>query len=560
LTDAAAQPTLQELQDQIAAQKTQIEAQEQRLAVQQLDVEAQRKLLQSVQKQLDALTASQDDTLVEDDAIARDDDPAAAPESLDLGDDAVATLDDAASDNATADGETGAGDDTEARDDDAAAASESLNLGDNAVATLDNASSDDATADANTDTDTEARDDDAAAAPESLDLGDKQVTPDLAADADKTQVAVVPKPLNLGEDFRNAIRLPDGTSALKVGGFVKMSLVDSFDPIGSTDRFVTASIPVVITDANSNSGQFAVTARQSRLNFDMRQKTTYGTFRAFVEGDFAADGDTYRLRHAFGQYRQFLAGKTYSTFVDSTSQPDEIDFEGINGRINVRQALIRYFPSAGRDANFLVALEDPQPDVTNGSAISKIPDTIFSWRRLWRKRWHVKTSILLRQVEAQWDVDPSVSDRVFGWGASVSGSASFGNWNVRDKFLFQLNYGDGYGRYVNDLKSLTGHDGVFDPDTGKLKTFKVYAGYLSFRHWWKEKLRSSLTYSWVHVDNFDFEPDEAYAKTKRASMNLIWSPIVRVDLGSELIWGERENANGDSATALQVQFSAKYKF
>jgi hypothetical protein len=444
-----------------------------------------------------------------------------------------------------------ADDDAVARDDDAAAAPESLDLGDEPVAP-DSGADDYAVADTG--------DSDTAAVPESPDPGNEQVASSATADNDKAQVAVVPKPLNFGEDFNNTIRLPDGTSAIKIGGYVKMSLVDTLDPLGSTDRFTTATIPVVTTPADPRSGQFAVTARQSRLNFDLRQKTSNGTVRAFVEGDFAADGGTYRLRHAFGQYRKYLAGKTYSTFVNTSSQPEEIDFEGINGRINVRQAQIRYFPSIGRDANVLIALEDPASDVTDGNAISKLPDTIISWRRTWHEKWHIKTSILLREVQARWEVDPTVSDKSFGWGTSVSGSANFGSWNARDKLLFQFNYGDGYGRYVNDLRTETGQDGIFDPDTGELETFKVFAGYVSFRHWWKHNLRSSITYSWVSVDNYDFQPDSAYKKTSRAAMNIIWSPVSRVELGSEILWGERENKNGDSATARQVQFSAKYKF
>lgn len=550
-TDTISPATVRELQELLANQKAQLEAQEQELASQVLKIQAQQKVLQSVQKQLEALTADQDENgspdasgtvaevgestdkkPVDQDAAARNDDAAAAPESLDM-DDTPASKDPAPGD-----------------------------AGDRVVSLSDPTDSGhegDGVAEA-TDADADARIDDAAAAPESLDLGDEPSESDETAEKKPLQVVVAPEPLSLGSDFDNAIRLPDGTSALKIGGYVKMSLVDSFDPIGSDDRFVTASIPVGVTDDYNSSGQFSVTARQSRLNFDLRQKTSYGTFRAFVEGDFAANNDTYRLRHAFGQYKQFLAGKTYSTFVDSTSTPEEIDFEGINGRINVRQALVRYFPRIGRDANFLVGLEDPAPDVTDGIAVSKIPDTVISWRRVLRARWHIKTSVLLRQLEAQWDVDPAVSDTAFGWGVSVSGNTAFGKWNTRDKVMFQLNYGDGFGRYVSDLRAEGGQDGIFNPDTGNLETFKVFAGYVSFQHWWQEKIRSSLTYSWVSVDNFEFQDDSAYEKSRRASLNVIWSPIQRVDIGSEIIWGERINMNDDSASALQAQFSVKYKF
>ncbi len=37
-------------------------------------------------------------------------------------------------------------------------------------------------------------------------------------------------------------------------------------------------------------------------------------------------------------------------------------------------------------------------------------------------------------------------------------------------------------------------------------------------------------------------------------------PVSRVDVGGELLWGKRENRDGASATARQIQFGAKYRF
>ena len=39
----------------------------------------------------------------------------------------------------------------------------------------------------------------------------------------------------------------------------------------------------------------------------------------------------------------------------------------------------------------------------------------------------------------------------------------------------------------------------------------------------------------------------------------LW-PVSRVDVGGELLWGKRENRDGASATARQIQFGVKYRF
>jgi hypothetical protein len=373
-------------------------------------------------------------------------------------------------------------------------------------------------------------------------------------------VALHPESTKYGEDFRGSIPIPDTEAAIKVGGFIKMSAVNTLDPLGSSDRFVTGSIPVGDAGSTSGEGEVVVSARQSRLGIEVRESTSYGLLRAFVEGDFAGSGDTYRLRHAFGQFRHVLAGKTWSTMVDNRATPEQVDFEGINGRIQVRQPQIRYFPKFGRDLDLLIGLEDPAPDVTGGRGVSQYPDVVVSVRRNWADRWHIKTSLLLRQIEAEWDLDSSVSHTKFGWGLSVSGNVGLHVWDERDNILFQLNYGDGIGRYINDLGEIGGQDAEFDSLTGELETLIVFSGYVAYQHWWQESLRSTLTYSWVDVDNLDFQDDSAYAKTDRAVINLLWSPVSRVDVGGEFIWGRRENKNALNATARQIQFAAKYRF
>ncbi len=373
-------------------------------------------------------------------------------------------------------------------------------------------------------------------------------------------VAKQPESTRLGKDFRGSIEIPGTEAAVKIGGFAKMSMVGTLDPLGTDDRFVTGLIPVDDSDFATGNKEVKVSALQSRLGIEIRESTSYGPLRIFIEGDFAGSGDTYRLRHSFGQFRHILAGKTWSTMVDNRATPEEIDFEGINGRIQVRQAQVRYFPSFGQSLDFMIGLEDPAPDVTGGRGVSHYPDIVVSLRRSWADRWHIKTSLLIRQIQATWNQDNSVTDAKIGWGVSVSGTVGVDEWDERDNILFQFNYGDGIGRYINDLQEVGGQDAVFNLQTGKLETLSVFSGYVAYQHWWNKSLRSTLTYSWVDVENLDFQADSDYARTDRTIINLIWSPVLQVDVGGEILWGKRENKDGTSATARQVQFGAKYRF
>ena len=133
-------------------------------------------------------------------------------------------------------------------------------------------------------------------------------------------------------------------------------------------------------------------------------------------------------------------------------------------------------------------------------------------------------------------------------------------WGDRDEFMYQLNYGDGIGRYINDLGTVGGQDAVFNPATGELKTLTAFGGYVAYQHWWSERMRSTFVAGYTDVDNLDFQLDDAYAQTKRVTANFLFSPIPRVDIGAEFLWGERTNKDGSSADAMQLQIAAKYVF
>ena len=367
--------------------------------------------------------------------------------------------------------------------------------------------------------------------------------------------------------FKGAFLIPNTDIAMRIGGTVKANLIESFNSVGSQTRFIVGTIPTSNeTEESQRQSQAALTVQQSRLNFEVRQNEGLDQVRAFIEGDFSGNNDTFKLRHAFGQYRAFLAGKTWTAFMDREASPEEVDFEGLNSRINVRQTQLRYFPSIARDWNFAISLEDPQPNITGGAGVSKIPDLVLSVRGFVRDRWNVHTALLLRQLSATWepaDVNTpgygSTAD-ANGWGLSLSGRR-FIEWfgDDRDNLMVQFNYGKGYGRYVNDLGTIGGQDAVFDND-GNLRALTVFATYIAAQKWWDQSLRSTFTIGLIDIDNYDFQAVSDYNKTWRTGGNLIWSPTGNLDIGGELLWGERTDKNGATGSASQVQAMARFSF
>ena len=294
-------------------------------------------------------------------------------------------------------------------------------------------------------------------------------------------------------------------------------------------------------------------------------KERAGILRAFVDGDFTGDNNSFRLRNAFGQWDRILAGQTWSAFVDTNATPEGVDFEGLNARINVRQSQVRFSPRFGKNFSLELSLEDPNPQLQDGNGITRVPDVVLAGRFHPHDRLHVKVALLGRQIRGQQTVPSGSSangnvDKEYAGGLSISGSFNTPYFDYRDKFLFQVNKGNGIGRYVNDLNSIGNYDGIFNQATGDLQLFNVFATYGSLQHWWGDTSRSNFTLGYVDINNPGFVEGDAYKRTIRASANFMWNPIVSVDTGIEYLWGRRENKDGGHGDAQQIQMMIRYMF
>ena len=63
--------------------------------------------------------------------------------------------------------------------------------------------------------------------------------------------------------------------------------------------------------------------------------------------------------------------------------------------------------------------------------------------------------------------------------------------------------------------------------------------------------------SWPNADG---QLANAFKKGTYSSVNLLYMPVKNMTVGGELLWGKRENKDGQSGDDTRVQFSARYKF
>ena len=181
----------------------------------------------------------------------------------------------------------------------------------------------------------------------------------------------------------------------------------------------------------SKPSRTTLTANPSRFETDFRTPTAVGPLRAYLSGDFAGSNRTYRLRHAFGQWRGWLVGQTWSAFSDPEAEPDGLDFEGLNAISLFRQPGMRWTRPFKDSYELALAIENPSPDLTGASGVNQVPDFIArvrfntnenpSGRRLlFRGGGHTQAALLIDRCAASQRA-AEVTLSTGGIGVHVSG-------------------------------------------------------------------------------------------------------------------------------------------
>ncbi|HKD46730.1 MAG TPA: DcaP family trimeric outer membrane transporter, partial [Rhizomicrobium sp.] len=116
--------------------------------------------------------------------------------------------------------------------------------------------------------------------------------------------------------------------------------VDRVDP-NWEDTLRPSKIPTANNpDAFGSNGQSSLSVKQSRfgVNGDVPVNKDLGDITFKFEFDLFGTGEnegqtTFRLRHAYAEWRALLAGQTNSVFMDGDIYPNVIDYWGPNGAV-----------------------------------------------------------------------------------------------------------------------------------------------------------------------------------------------------------------------------------
>lgn len=337
-------------------------------------------------------------------------------------------------------------------------------------------------------------------------------------------------------------------------GFGRTSFVWDNTIMNRNDLFAPASIPVNTTK-NPN---FFIGAKQTRIGFDVKHTLDSETLTIKVEGDFHNDASDanglFRMRHAYANYKFVLVGMTWSNFFDEEVNPVTVDFEGPNSSTLSRTPQIRFSTYKSKKNVLSLSLENPIENIGVSGSITvlpeRFPDVIGAYRMNGNFGF-VKIAALFRELRYQSDKARSLP----GYGVTIMTSVKAGD---KDKLKFQYVTGTGVARYIQGASGLN-YDAI-NNGTNELEALQMHGSNLSFQHFWKDHVHSSLTAGWLSVGDNDNLGGTSYKSGYYGSVNVFWDAVKNFTVGAEALYGERININDDKGSALRLQMNATYKF
>ncbi len=364
----------------------------------------------------------------------------------------------------------------------------------------------------------------------------------------------------VSDEFPGSWSMLGTNTRIKIGGYIKTDLIIDLDGTLDKDQFLMSTIPVKGTPEYDNDGYISFTAKETRLNLDIRHNEPGSMeLSAFFEGDFFSEGNQFRLRHAYLNVGDFLIGQTWTTLTFLESLPFMIDFAAGDALLGGRTTQVRYTHSITDQWKVAFGIEElSYLGIENyhdlpGKAQRKSP--LIALRSDYR--WDSGVLVLGTSVsQLHWDGEGSgSSDDAIQYNFLVAGRQNIGTENY---FTWNISYGEGSGENIIAFVG-SNANAVLNAD-GKLETIPALSVALGGGHEWNAKWSSNLAYAYGWLDTPDSRDPLALKRGGVGHINLIWKPLKQFSTGIEYMWGAQRVQNDALGKAERIQFMGKFDF
>lgn len=350
----------------------------------------------------------------------------------------------------------------------------------------------------------------------------------------------------------------EGKSYLRFKGEIRLNGAFDFNGLQAQQSFDVYEIPV--DSNNTPDGRFYIGVFQTRFGIEARKESPLGSIFMKFEGDFLGNNNNFRIRQAYGEVNSFLLGKAKSLFGDPEAMPTKVDRDGPNFSMSERTIQIRFEPKLKDKIQWGVALETPDPDITNPDSAEvspyyqSIPELASHFKYQFNETSHLQLAGIFRNINVR-NLNGSL-EFIQGWGGLLSGTVGlFENNN----FKFQAYYGRAMSKYVKVLNG-EGLDVIFNNIQNAYEPIYVGGGIFSFYQKWNEFLFSDFTAGYAKINNIESQPYNAFKEGYYGSVNLFVRLVKESEAGFEYSYGKRTDINNGYGNASRFSFITFFYF
>lgn len=317
----------------------------------------------------------------------------------------------------------------------------------------------------------------------------------------------------------------------------------------------------------NNSDKFQSTLNATRFGFNFKTpKIGEHSIGGKVEMDFfgGAGRDTFRIRHAYLTYDQWLVGQTWSNFNAVEYFPETVDASLSVGGSLTRVPQVKYSYPVDKNMSLAFSLEDSKAETvttsgtqnftTDANAKLKFPSAVGRLNYKFENGSALSGRLFLTQKAT----NHVGSDDFLAWGAALGGK-----YQVAENTLLRFDYNHIKGDTKNVLWSNYAY--VFDVN-GEMKPNEFDVVTLGLTQKITPKIRSTLGLGYMRANTDNHFADlvrNDLTQNKELTegwINLFYNPVKPINLGIEYMYGERKTFTDQKGIDNRVNFTAIYDF
>ena len=156
--------------------------------------------------------------------------------------------------------------------------------------------------------------------------------------------------------------------------------------------------------------------------------------------------------------------------------------------------------------------------------------------------------------QLRWDGQGKIDNATaIGWGFSFSGREYFGKKHF---FRWMVSYGQGWGSQIVATLG-TQASAILTPE-GELETMSAWNLGTGIAINLTQTLVTNFNINWYAIEPSVYRAPDKMKSGESAHLNLIWSPLKKVNAGIEYMILRRTNTDNSSGLGQRLQFMIKY--